>query len=188
MKNSFHKRDIAIDLTSLLDVIFIVLLIVMCNQKFETKEAVQQADQMMQQAQEMMQEQQSEADFQAAWNQHFEQYENVDEIMLFINVRASYEKYNIQNRTILVLTGIGNGTQEPWKAEFNQTGASAAYQQLKEHLKKVTEEYIGSQEGVTRPVIIALNREDEDILYRDEVAIDEILKELAAGNEMIYLR
>ena len=59
MRNKHSRTDFVIDLTSLLDVIFIVLLIVMCGQKLlsdDTKEAAAKAEEMMEAADESLRE------------------------------------------------------------------------------------------------------------------------------------
>lgn len=162
-----HKEDILIDLTSLLDVIFIILLIVICNQRNETKmiqTQKQEASVLIEQAESQMQ----------LYN---DQMESIQELCL-VSVNARYEPDNVTTRHISILKKgelmeemdiIGNHTEKPLH-----------------HLQLILEEYIEKNKG--KPIILSLNENDEKILYRDEKAIQHIFDELKDKFEDVYIK
>lgn len=162
-----HKEDILIDLTSLLDVIFIILLIVICNQRNETKmiqTQKQEASVLIEQAESQMQ----------LYN---DQMESIQEFCL-VSVNARYEPDNVTIRHISVLKKgelmeemdiIGNYTEEPLH-----------------HLQLMLEEYI--EKNKEKPIILSLNENDEKILYRDEKAIQHIFDELKVKFKNVYIK
>ena len=55
-----------------------------------------------------------------------------------------------------------------------------------ETFKKSLTKYI--KENEDRPVILSLNEEDDYILYRDEVMVQDILYELASNFSNVYIK
>ena len=156
-----NKGDILVDLTSLLDIIFIILLIVICNQWNETSEA----EKVTEQAETQLQ-------------LYTDQMDTVDSFCI-ASLNARYEQGNVKKRHICIKKNgedpieefdmIGNNTEEPLN-------------KLKESLKK----YIVSNEE--KPIILSLNENDENILYRDERAILNIFDELKDEYKNVYLK
>lgn len=108
-----NKGDILIDLTSLLDVIFIILLIVICNQRNVTSEVLAQ------QAEAAELAEQAEAQMQL----YSDQMESVNHFCL-VSVNARYEPENVTTRHVLIqkkgeeleeIDLIGNNTKESLK-------------------------------------------------------------------------
>lgn len=168
MRRKRHNRgDILIDLTSLLDVIFIILLIVICNQQNitnKTQAQQKEASELIEQAESQLQ----------LYN---DQMESVDYLCI-VSVNARYEPDNVTARHISVqkkgedvevIDMIGNNTEEPLQK-----------------LQMMLEEYIDAHQG--KPLILSLNENDEKILYRDEKAIQKIFNELKAGSEDVYIK
>lgn len=181
MRKLFRKEDIVIDLTSLLDVIFIVLLLVMCNQQLHSREAQQMTEEAARELEEASQLRQT-------YESHIEKYEETEEYVLFIDVTASYSEQTLTERTIRIMAGADTTGEEPYVIAISPESASAGYQELKEYLSTGIEGYLSRGEGAERPVILTLNKGDEDILYRDEVAIRTIFENLAETYDNIYLR
>ncbi len=181
MRKLFHKQDIVIDLTSLLDVIFIVLLLVMCNQQLHSREAQQMAEDAAQKLEEA-------SGLQQAFESHIEKYEETEEYVLFIDVTAAYSEQALTERTIRVMAGVDIAGGEPYEIEISPESASAGYRELTDYLSASIEGYLSHGEGAARPVILTLNKGDDDILYRDEVAIRAIFENLAEKYDNIYLR
>lgn len=181
MKKLFHRQDIAIDLTSLLDVIFIVLLIVMGNQRLQAENAKAEAAQ----AAEMMDQ---TAQIQQAYANHIQKYEETEEYVLFIDVTAAYSSAQISRRTIRVMAGADLEKTQPYVIEISTENASAGFQELENVLHSRIEEYAAGREEGGRPVILTLNKKDDDILYRDEVVIKAIFDRIVEQYDDVYLR
>lgn len=166
-RKRYNKGDILIDLTSLLDVIFIILLIVVCNQQNVTREVeVQQAE-----AAELAQ--QAEVQLQL----YTDQMESASDFCL-VSVNARYEADNVTVRHVFIqkkgeeieeIDLIGNNTKESL-----------------EQIKSVLQEYVDVNAG--KPIIFSLNERDEHILYRDEKAIQDIFNQLREYSEDVYIK
>lgn len=165
------KGDVLIDLTSLLDVIFIILLIVMWGQNtVETN--LKQA-----QAETESAKNQTEAE-QQLYEQQLEIADNINQYVFAVSVVVPYDKEDITHRTIQILKEgeeiesfelVGNNVQDSVEAFRNS-------------LVK----YIDVNKD--RPVIFSLNEQDDNILYRDEVMVTEIFYELTKEYSNVYIR
>lgn len=179
MKNFFDKSEIAIDLTSLLDVIFIVLLIVMCNQQFlagDAKEKLEQAEMLAQEAEQVRTE----------YEQHAEKYKETDNYVLFIDVTATINSpANLSQRTICILTGAAEAA--PYKIELAAGNEEDKYKELETYIEKQIAAYTDGEAG-SRPIILTVNKGDDDILYRDETAIIAVFDRLKERYEYVYVR
>lgn len=167
-----RKNDVLIDLTSMLDVIFIVLLVVMVGQKTVSTISQNQLTAQQQSADEAL------TDLQNAKSLYDTA---VDAARYFksVSVAVPYEPNEVHKREIQFLffgekdtetiTLIGNDTEK-------------AMQQCKEKL----EQYINRNEE--SPIILSLNDDDDKILFRDEKMITELLNELSAKYENVYIK
>lgn len=162
-----HKSigNVLIDLTPLLDVVFIVLLVVVCQLQHTKSDIAQDKADL--------------ADQQAAIETQKEQYEdqldslgNVTDYVSFISVNAHFES-DLVTRHITVM----NSDKEsviPEIAELRGTSVSEGFTDLRNYL----EDYL--QEDPDRMIVLSLNEGDEDILYRDEKEIKRIFNELSS--------
>ncbi len=193
MNNRFSKNDILIDLTSLLDIVFIVLLIVMCGQQLlsdETKKAeatavekAEQAEKMLDEADAALRESEALADY---YEKHIDAFENSEQYVRFIDVVSYYDSsVRLTDRTILVTAGLNDGN-EVKRIELTPANEGDAYAELQQFLTEAIEGAAGGEARV--PVILSLNSGDEKILYRDEVAIGNIFKELADTHDSVFVR
>lgn len=162
-----NKGDILIDLTSLLDVIFILLMIVLCNQQNETSKM------QVQQEEAIKISEQAKVQLQL----YTDQMDTADNFGM-VSVNASYEPNNITTRhisiqikgeEIITLDMRGNSTKEPLGK-----------------LEEILRDYIDSNAG--KPIILSLNERDENILYRDEKAIQDIFNELKVYSTDVYIK
>lgn len=160
-----NKGNIIIDLTSMLDVIFIVLLVVMSmNQEQESKmRAVEEESR-----------QQS-----ISYNNAREQYEdqsdsigNISEYIAFISINASFDE-DLVTRHISVMNS-DKKSEPPVIPELKRTKTAESFDTLTEYLEGCI------QENPERVVVLSLNEGDEDILYRDEKEIKGIFYRLKA--------
>ncbi len=185
MRNKHSRTDFVIDLTSLLDVIFIVLLIVMCGQKLlsdDTKEAAAKAEEMMEAADESLRE--SDA-LQEYYRRHSEAFENTEKYVRFVDVVAYFDSSTrISDRTVIITAGIDDGT-ELVKIPVTAAKEQEGYAELQKYLTGIIEE---ATDGASVPVILSLNRGDESILYRDETAISNIFEYLESQYDNVFTR
>ena len=185
MNKRFRKNDIVIDLTSLLDVIFIVLLIVMCGQQLlsdTTREAAAEAEALQQEADETLREASA---LQQYYEKHSDAYENTEKYVKFIDVVAYFDSsVRITDRTIIVSSGMEG---ENPVTQFAVTAATeeSDYKQFQDYLTSLI---APGEDGETVPVILSLNRNDDNILYRDEVAISNLFTYLSEQYDNVFVR
>lgn len=170
-KRKSSKGDVLIDLTSLLDVIFIILLIVMWGQNTaETNLKQAQADTESAKIQ-------TEAE-QKLYEQQLEIADNINQYVFAVSVVVPYDKEDVTHRTIQIL-------KEGKEIEsFELVGNNVT--EAVEDFKKSLVSYI--EQNKTRPVILALNENDDNILYRDEVMVTELFLELTKEFSNVYIR
>lgn len=166
-----NRGDIIIDLTSLLDVIFIVLLVVMCGQQGVTatlNETVAEAAETKAQAETTK----------ALYDDMISMENSLQKLVWAASISVPYDKSEITKREIKVLVEgkelesfplIGNDVEESF-----------------DNFQKFMAEYIEDNED--KPVILSLNEEDDKILYRDEMRISEIIKDLLSGYDNVYIK
>lgn len=164
-KRRKNKNDIIIDLTSMLDVIFIVLLVVMVGQKTA---GMQQDKDSAQQVQE--------------YNEAIDLYRDAKDTSTYFksaSVSVPYDETEIQKRTIKILFW---GDED--FTEFKLVGINT--DDVFNEFTECLEEYIsGCQDS---PVILSLNDDDGKILYRDEKRITGIIMELSEKYENVYIK
>ncbi len=214
MRHLLSKKEIIIDLTSLLDVIFIVLMVVMVSQKMQDQSTLSQdasdPDKIL-----------SVQDL----KDHYEKYENLDEYVLFIDIYSdiNVNSYNASDsekiteaflqddqhtRRLICIKGIGDGEEKvKW---VNMDGNESEYIDVRDS----TEETVLGRDGMLDRkisgliesaiqssdeseygnviVILSVNRNEDKILYRDEYRITKLLEDIAEryrdSNVMIAVR
>lgn len=170
-KRRSSKGDVLIDLTSLLDVIFIILLIVMWGQNTvesnlkQTQAAAEDAIHQTK-AEQMLYEQQLEI------------AENINSYVFAVSVVVPYDKMDVTQRTIQIL----KEGEEIESFELIGNNVKDSVEAFGRSLIK----YIEANKD--RPVILSLNEQDDNILYRDEVMVTEIFNELTKEYGNVYIR
>ena len=159
--------NILIDLTSLLDVIFIVLLIVTCRLQ-TVEEAVAEKEV---QAQERIDEARSE---QELYKEQMESLSNISEYVVVISVNANYDEDLITRHIRILDSGSGTGVQEIGTLVGQNT--EEGLEKLRGYLQSTVEK------NPDKTVVISLNEKDEDILYRDENSINKIIDEIVTSD------
>lgn len=151
-------KQFIIDLTPLLDVIFILLIVVLASGTMSEEKADRQYEEAM--------EIQSDAEQQVnAYKSHLEAYSDIDEYFSIITVSAGYHSDNRRNRTITVKVN----ENEEARYELNPTNSGDQWGKIEQDIKKI----ISAKEDL--PAILVLNvKNDEKMLYRDEEDIMEI--------------
>ena len=160
------NNDVIIDLTSLLDVMFIILLVVLCGQSTMTNklsETQEQAEYAITQAEE------------EKWL-----YENQQEMVnnvWAISIIVPYDENEITKRQIRFLIR-GEEIQSIDLVGNDVTDAIAEF-------KDCLQNYI--EQNKDKPVILSLNENDDYILYRDEVMVNGVFDELVNMYSNVYV-
>ena len=160
MKRSRSKgiKQFIIDLTPLLDVIFILLIVVLANGTRSEELANEQFEEAM--------EVKSSAEQQVnAYKSHFEAYSDIDEYFSIITVSAGYHSDNRRERTISIKVNENDEIQ----FELNPTNQDDQWEKITQDIQKT----ISAKNDL--PAILVLNiKNDEKMLYRDEEEIMRI--------------
>lgn len=164
-------RDVLIDLTSLLDVMFIILLVVLWGQQNKNEDLSRL------QAEAENARVQAEAQYKL-YEQQLEIADNINQLVWAVSVVVPYDEKDVTKRTIQVLKE-GETIESFALAGNNVADSVAAFQESL--VAFITE-------NRDKPVILSLNDNDDNILYRDEVMVTEIFLELAKEYGNVYLR
>ncbi len=165
------KSDIVIDLTSLLDVVFIVLLVVICRQHILTDSQQEKMEDV--EAREVLAQEKYEL--------YMDQLETADQLNQYVWAVSVYARYSSEKVTERHISVLREG-QEIESFELRGENVSGTL----EAFRKSLESYI--TEHAEQPVILSLNEDDEKILYRDEKAINRIFAELASAHENVFIK
>lgn len=164
-------RDVLIDVTSLLDVMFIILLVVLWGQQNKEENLIQM------QTEAEYAKTQAESEYKL-YEQQTELASHVNQMVWAASVVVPYDENDVTKRTIRVLK---EGEEiESFALIGNQVDDSVAA--FRESLVR----YIEANQD--RPVILSLNENDNNILYRDEVMVTELFMELAKEYSNVYVR
>ena len=172
MRRRRNKRDdLMIDLTSLLDVIFIILLVVMCSQQltkwdYESRE---------QEATETVRDAEAIAEL---YQDQMETQDNLNEYVVKLSVYSDFNPEQITVRKVRILKEL----QAIETIDLIGAETADAFGRLEENLVA----YI--QENSDKPVILSLNEGDEKILYRDEKTILAIFEKLSEEYTNVYIK
>ncbi len=164
-----HKQKSALnfDLTPLLDVIFIVLMVVMCNRSVgenkEIAELVKENDRLNSENRVLSDQIYAE--------------ENKDDLVSNVVLYADYESENPRTRHIWLAHGEDSLT-EP--VTITPETEEEGFVRIREEL----EGYV--TESTDKPVLIVLD--ESRILYRDQQSLDKMLDELDQNHTNLYRR
>lgn len=165
------RNGVLIDLTSLLDVIFILLPVFICSYRFEVQKNAM--------AKEKSESEKAEAEANSqAYADMIDTQDNLQKYVWSASIVVPYEPNEITKRHIKVFT------EDTEIISIDLIGNDVA-ESVKEFRDSLTE-YI--ERHSNRPVILSLNANDDKILYRDEKAIDEILDELSTTFDNVYIK
>ena len=182
------KNDI--DLTSLLDVIFIILMIVLCNQQInmqlkeddaktymaEAQAAMEEAENMKQQAVSMQDEASEYLSEKALYEEQLKAFSDLENSVTMVTVYADYLPSDIKTRFLRVMAG----DTELEKTTVTPQNEKESFALLKEKLTEI------ASENSEKPVVITLST--EKILYRDEESLNELLTGLCGEFANVYLK
>lgn len=174
-KRRYGRNEVFIDLTSLLDVIFILLLVVICSYHFE-KQRNEQENAI---AQESMLTAIADAESDSqAYTDMIDTQDNLQKYVWAASIVVPYDPDEITLRHIKVLT------EDTEIMSFELVGNDVAgnVQEFRDSLTDYIKKY------ADRPVILSLNENNDKILYRDEKAINEVFDELMNAFDNVYIK
>lgn len=162
-----------IDLTPLLDVIFILLIVVLSYQdNFNSvaEEKLSQAEEYQIAADDKVAEAEATNE---TYKEQLENYANLNDYVNVVTIYASYEPSNRKYRTIHVAIN----DEEQKEIQLNPSNTAEAWAECKSYVEPL----ISSE----APTIISIK--NEKMLYRDEEAIKSLYEGLASSGN-VYLK
>lgn len=177
-KNRKSKKDLIIDLTSLLDVIFIILLVVMVGQKDASAQKQQDLDAL--QADAAKQIAQAE-NAQQLYEDMLDTQNNLSKYVYAVSITVPYDPDNTGDIHIREINLLIEGC-EPQIFTLKGKDTTDTLAEFKESLAASIASHADC------PVILSLNDDDEKILYRDEKAVSGILYEISAEYDNVYIK
>lgn len=184
-----NKLNTVVELTSLLDVIFIVLMIVICNQQINLEEkghdveaAYEEAALLTAEAQAALSEAEdlrAEAEAEKAlFEEHREKFEDVSSQMTTVTVIIDYQPSNLRTRTIRLMADA----DAPETITITPETENDAYTKFEEKL----EDLVTQAEASDKPVVISIDM--TRILYRDELRAEEVLSAVYGRHGNLFYR
>ncbi len=171
-KRGFDK-DIIIDLTSLLDVVFILLLVIITQ--FQNEDAKVQA------ARNAAVEAQSQAAHsKEIYDTQVENMQGVSQYIEFISVISTFNEETLSERRIDVNF---SGEKRDVTIELDGRNVQDKYDELKNMIREYRDA------NPEKMIVLSLNENSEEILYMDEKAIRGVFTELLEdGNGNVKIR
>ena len=170
-KRRSSKSGVLIDITSLLDVIFILLLVVMCGYAKQNHALEHESD--------LAEKAKAEAEANsAAYSDMINTQDELQSLVWTASIVVPYEPDEITLRHIKVLA------EDTEIITIDLVGNDVAGD-VKEFENLLTD-YVNRHPDC--PVILSLNDNNDKILYRDEKAIEEILQELKNKYSNVYIK
>ena len=184
-----NKLNTVVELTSLLDVIFIVLMIVICNQQInleekgrdveaayeEAAEVKAEAEAALSEAEDLRAEAEAEK---ALFEEHLEKFEDVSSQMTTVTVIIDYQPSNLRTRTIRLMADADT----PETITITPETENDAYTKFEEKL----EDLVAQAEASDKPVVISIDM--TRILYRDELRAEEVLSAVYGRHGNLFYR
>ena len=176
-KSIWNKNSIDLDLTALLDVIFILLMVVMCYQVSAVKSGVEEAEQKAIEAEAAEESAEANAAVLAA---QLEAMEEVESKVAFMSVYVGYDPSNITTRYIRFVRSGKEESQEVIQ-EITITPATEdmSYQEFAAEFQAFMEA------NAEKPVLLSLD--DSKILYRDHERMSSLIGELEGQYTNLFM-
>ena len=174
MKKSIKdKTKIELDLTSLLDVIFIVLMVVMCHSMATAVEAESKVEDTAGLEAELDEVQ----DTLELYEAREEEILSVEDRVLFVNAYVDFDENDIKTRTIKLMY---DESFEIDPITITPDNESEMYESFENKLSSYLSEHSDM------PILLTLD--EENILYRDHERVMEIVDELKETHTNLYIQ
>ncbi len=155
-----------IDLTPLLDVIFIMLIVVLAYQDNYSKKADTAYNQALQIEQEAKDQVAAAENSNLAAQEQLDTYEHIHDYVNVVTIYASYRPSNIKYRTLHVEINAN----DPWEKEINPSNEGRIWDECQEYI----ESELADKSGI--PTVYSIR--NEKMLYRDEQEILALYEKL----------
>ncbi|MCR4651307.1 MAG: hypothetical protein K5662_06090 [Lachnospiraceae bacterium] len=166
----WNKRGVGeIDLTPLLDVIFIVLMVVMCQQSLSAQTTQEEIDKLTTELEEAV----DDSEF---YKDQLGNYENADQLVAYVTLYADYETDDPATRHVRLAYNSDIAFEE---IEITPEKEETAYGDIKDELVA----FLTDHKEI--PVLITLN--ENRILYRDQKKMTALFDELDEEYENFYV-
>ena len=171
--------QLLIDLTPLLDVIFIVLIVVLVGRDSYNAEA----DRKYEDAEQYVSEADAKlAEMEAKISTYTEQMKVYDELTEYINTITVYSAYNPANRKVRTIYVMIN-RDVPKEINLSPSTEKSAWDECRSIIEDVLQKNENAQ------LILSISTENNDkMLYRDEEAIYDMFKDLMSKYSNISMR
>lgn len=185
MNNKYLKKaNTVIELTSLMDVIFILLAVVMCRQQLDMTEkqknaevTVIEAQEAVKEAGEMMDAAEAALSENAMLKEQLELCSDVFSQVTFVTVKLTYEPNHPETRRIRTIL---NDDEPKVLATLTRGDAKKGFDELSEYLASVAETAGDS------PVILKVDR--SQILYRDDKELTMLIRRLDDTYDNLFVK
>ena len=172
-KNRHTGNGAVIDLTSLLDVIFIILLAVMVSSNVDNTSKSDELEQNMKEVKHQQDELNNKI---SQYDNIMQVKDNIDQWVWIVSISVPYED-DVHKRTISVMSE----DQQIYSYELIGNKTEETFDKFKADL-------VSQIEGKDCPVILALNPDRAEILYRDEQKVSDILFELSEEYQNVSIK
>ena len=170
-KRKHSREGVLIDITSLLDVIFILLLVVMCGYVEQNQKLAQEAS--------LASKAQAEAEAaSAAYADMINTQNELQSLIWTASITVPYDPDEITRRQLKVI----NEDTDIISIDLVGNNVAGNVQEFKDSLTEYIEKHSDC------PVILSLNDNNDKILYRDEKAVEEVLQELMNSYSNVYIK
>jgi biopolymer transport protein ExbD len=184
-KGRGSSQEIIIDLTSLLDIIFILLAVIifaLIGRTNESKLAQKNAEYELNQA-ESLESKAKQDEIQAeskakAYADLAETFSNIQNYVWQVSIVVPYDPNDYRKREIQIYTK----EQEFITVGLTGSNVNGEYEDFEKELIDYIEKH------KNEPVFISLNDKDHLILYRDEKRITEIIRKLQQDYKNVYIK
>ena len=163
--------QLIIDLTPLLDVIFILLIVVLSFQDNFIKQADEKTEAARSNAEKAEETVAQNEEHYAAVQQQLENYEQLYDFVNIVTIYAGYSPADRRYRTLHVVINGG----EQWEKEINPSNEENVWAECKNYIESTLS---GKAEN---PTVFSIK--DEKMLYRDEQSILKLYEELNLPNK-----
>ena len=173
-RNTFDKINIELDLTSLLDVIFIVLMVVLCSSYNN--------DHKIGELQKALDDANGKA---GMYEDHGDDIEHLDERVVFLTIRADFYTEDPTHRTVRIMTNDDyNGAEQ---IDITPEDEEEKYSAIKDKIATVLDSTSETSAEKTETIPVWVTLSDENILYRDWVEFDDMLGVLKESYPNLYV-
>ncbi len=175
-RNRKRREGILIDLTSLLDVIFILLLVVLCGGSVMQEQVQKEAENAIDEAEQAKEYSEEKTQ---AYSDMLDAQNSLQQFVWVASVSAPYDSNDFRIRHVMI---VNEEKEDLFEIDLVGNDVREQMKELQDQLSKYAQDHAGY------PVIISFNENDDKILYRDEVEISKVLDDLRSTYDNVYIK